>query len=258
MYIDTHTHLTEQAFDKDRDEVLQRAAAAGVSKMILPNIDQVTFEPLILFVKQHPSTCFATVGIHPTCVDNTYKEQFTFVENVVKHRRQDIIGIGEIGLDLYWSKTYKLQQQELFIQQLNLAIESNLPVIIHIRNAFDLLFDCLEYVKTDKLHCVFHAFSGSIEIYRRISNLCPHAYFGIGGVVTFSEHLQETVKEMSISHILLETDAPYLTPHPFRKQRNESCYIPYIASCISNIKTITNNDVAQITSSNATSIFKLT
>jgi TatD DNase family protein len=251
-FIDTHTHLYLPEFDEDRDMMIGRAKSVGVDKMYLPNIDHTSVESMLQLEKQYPDFCFAMMGLHPCSVKENVKEELNLVEKWLQQRT--FIGIGEIGLDYYWDISFKDDQLAALRQQLTWAREVHLPVSIHSRNA---TADCIKEaaaLQDGNLSGVFHCFSGSAEEAKQIIDL--GFYLGIGGVVTFKNGgLDKVLADVPLHHLVLETDAPYLAPVPYRGKRNESAYIPLIAEKLARVYQTTTEEVAQITTTNATKIF---
>jgi TatD DNase family protein len=223
--------------------------------MLLRDIDSTSREAMFLLEDRHPGAIFPTLGLHPTSEASHWMEEMDAVEKALPEHR--IWAIGEIGIDCYWSKEFLEQQKEAFRRQLKTAHERNLPVIIHSRDATGIIIDILKECRHLDLHGVFHAYSGSIETYREISKLGDW-YIGIGGVLTFKKaSIAETVKDIPLEKIILETDSPYLTPVPFRGKRNESAYIPHIASRLAEIHMIDLETVAAQTTANAEKLFEI-
>lgn len=258
LYIDTHAHLYDEAFQEDVEAVLSRAKAAGIVQFILPGIDASTQEQLEALCDQHPESCYPCIGLHPTSVGENWKEELTLIEKRLSTRQY--YAIGEIGLDGYWSTTYMAEQQEVFFRQLCWAVEQNLPVIIHLREATEALFTVLERFRKEHRSLpkgVFHAFSGSIETYHRIQQYGDF-HFGIGGVATYKKAgIADTIPFIPLDRLLLETDAPYLTPVPHRGKRNEPTYIPHIAERIAQLKQLPLETVAATTTQQARLLFQL-
>ncbi len=252
-FIDTHTHLYDEQFAEDRTQVILESIAAGVSKHFLPNCDSGTIGPMLEVCKAFPENCFPMMGLHPCSVGSNYKDELKKIETYLF--KDKFYAVGEIGIDLYWDKTFKEEQELAFKQQIDWAVELNLPVVIHSRNSFDEIYNILStYNKSVK--GIFHCFSGNIEQGLKIIDL--GLYLGIGGVVTFKNSgLDQVVKEIDLKHIVLETDSPYLAPTPFRGKRNKSSYIPLIAQRIADIKELPIERVAEITTKNAFSIFNI-
>ncbi|MFA8298551.1 MAG: TatD family hydrolase [Hyphomicrobiales bacterium] len=255
MLIDTHTHLYVRDYNNDRDEVVNNAIDNGVNYLLLPNIDSKSIKPLKELCKEYPKNCFPMMGLHPTSVKANYKADLKTVQDELE-AENNYIAVGEIGIDLYWDKTFFKEQEEALLFQFELAINHNLPVVIHSRESFPEIFKIIEKFNNPNLNGVFHCFSGTLEDAKHITDL--GFKLGIGGVVTFKKAgLDQVVKDIDLKHIVLETDSPYLTPAPYRGKRNQSAYIKYIAEEIAIVKDIDINEVAKITSANAIDIFKL-
>lgn len=254
-YIDTHSHLYDEAFSSEEDLAVERAVNAGVTKMIVPDIDSSTRQVMFDLAERHPGTLFPTLGLHPTSVAANWRDEMDAVEKALPEHK--IWAIGEIGIDCYWSKEFLEQQKEAFRIQLEMAEKLDLPVIIHSRESTELIINVLKDYKTHNLRGVFHAYSGSAETYRELQKLGDW-YIGIGGVLTYKKaSIAETVKEIPMERILLETDSPYLTPVPHRGKRNESSYIPHIAEKLAIQKGISIEEVARTTTANAIRLFRL-
>jgi TatD DNase family protein len=254
-YIDTHSHLYDEAFSSEEDLAVERAVNAGVTKMIVPDIDSSTRQVMFDLAERHPGTLFPTLGLHPTSVEANWRDEMDAVEKALPEHK--IWAIGEIGIDCYWSKEFLEQQKEAFRIQLEMAEKLDLPVIIHSRESTELIINVLKDYKTHNLRGVFHAYSGSTETYRELQRLGDW-YIGIGGVLTYKKaSIAETVKEIPLERILLETDSPYLTPVPHRGKRNESSYIPHIAEKLAIQKGISIEEVARTTTENAIRLFRL-
>lgn len=251
-FVDTHTHLYDEAFSKDADLAVERACTLGVDRMILPDICSSSRKAMFELSDRHPGVLFPCLGLHPTEIDGNWEEE---LERIGEWKGRDIKAIGEIGLDLYWSKEFAVQQAEAFRRQLELAHNLDLPVIIHSRNATEPILEILGNCRLSGLRGVFHAYSGSLESWRELSRTGDWMV-GIGGVLTFKKaSIAETVKSIPLDRILLETDSPYLTPVPHRGERNESSYIPLIASTLAGILGLELEEVAAVTSSNAETLF---
>ena len=254
-FIDTHSHLYDEAFSSEEDIAVTRAVEAGVTKMILPDIDASTREALFTLAERHPDTLFPTLGLHPTSVSQNWKEELDAVEKSLGNHK--IWAIGEVGIDCYWSKEFLEQQKEVFRVQLEIAHKSDLPVIIHSRESTELIINILRDYKHLPLRGVFHAYSGSVETFHELEKLGDW-YIGIGGVLTYKKaSIAETVKNIPLERILLETDSPYLTPVPHRGKRNESSYIPHIAEKLALQKGIDLAEVAKVTTENAKRLFRI-
>jgi len=252
IFIDSHTHLYLDEFNTDRQTVVNRAIADGIKYMMLPAIDKSTFDSMIQLTKDFPQNCFPMIGLHPTSVEDNYMEELDFVENELE--KNIYVAVGEVGIDLYWDKTYAEQQKFAFRKQLNLAKNHDLPVAIHTRDSFDDVYKIVKEEQDGSLKGVFHCFTGDLEVAKKIIDL--NFYMGIGGIVTFKNSGQDkVVKDIPLESILLETDSPFLTPTPYRGKRNESAYIKLIANKIAEVKEVSLESVANITSLNSMSLF---
>lgn len=253
MYlIDTHAHIYLDQFNNDRDEIIKRAVDKNVNKIVLPNIDSSTIDGMMNLCNSYPENCFPTIGLHPSSVKDNFKKELQLIENWLKNNK--CYAIGETGIDLYWDKTFKKQQIDSFIYQLELSLDYKLPVIIHTRDAFDEIVQVLETFKNKNIKGIFHCFSGTTD---QAKLLIEKGFkLGIGGVVTFKNStLGNTVKNIDLDHIVLETDSPYLAPVPKRGKRNECSYLVYIAQKIAELKSTTIEEVASTTSKNASELF---
>jgi TatD DNase family protein len=251
---DTHTHLFLKEFDGDRQMVVESAVQKGVNYLLLPNIDSTTVDGMLELCNTFPEHCFPMIGLHPGSVSENNEDELIRVEEWLKKRR--FYAIGEIGMDLYWDSTYAIRQEEVLKHQISLALEYDLPVVLHSRNAIDPIISIIRSYGNKKIRGVFHCFSGTLEQAQEIVGM--GFMLGIGGVVTFKNlGLATVVKEIGLQHIVLETDAPYLAPVPFRGKRNESAYITVIADKIADIKAITAEEVAAVTTENAIRLFNL-
>lgn len=235
MIIDTHCHLFTEEFDADRSVCIQKALETNVQKILLPNIDSSSISRLYETEQQYPEICLAMMGLHPTSVKENYLEELNQVKTELEKRK--FVGIGEIGMDLYWDKTFITEQKIVLKTQLEWAVKYNYPVSIHCREAFDEIFDVLDSM-ADLPKGVFHCFTGNLDQAQKI--LSYHRFkLGIGGVVTFKKSsLPHILEHIDIQHIVLETDAPYLAPAPFRGKRNEPAYIKYVVEKLSEIKKL--------------------
>lgn len=252
--IDTHCHLYDEAFAGEEDAAVGRALDAGVAKLILPDIDSGSRDAMFALAERHPGVAFPCAGLHPTEVRENWREEYGKVEESISRR---VYAIGEIGLDFYWSREFEEQQKEVLGMQLDLAARLDLPVIIHNREATEAVIETIRKHNRSNLRGVFHAFTGSPETVREISRLGDW-YFGIGGVVTFKKaSIAETVREIPLERILLETDCPYLTPVPHRGERNESSYIPFIAEKVAAQMGIDIDLVDKVTTINAQKLFRI-
>ncbi len=253
-FIDTHAHLYDAQFDADRPEDIQRAIQAGVDRICLPNCDLSTIEPMMSLTKQWPENCFAMMGLHPCYVKDNFMEELKAMEQWLSGTK--FAAIGEIGLDYYWDTTFVAEQKTAFRHQVAWALRYNLPVVIHTRSSMPDGIEIVRENQNGSLKGVFHCFGGSIEEAHAITEL--GFYLGIGGTATFKNStLTEVLSQISLDHILLETDAPYLAPVPYRGKRNESAYIPLIAARIAEIKQCSVEEVAEATTRNAELLFGL-
>ena len=251
-FIDTHAHLYDEAFLGEEDAAISRACEAEVTKMIFPDIDSQTRGLMFDIADRHEGTVFPCLGLHPTSVGEDWQNEILKLE---RYTDRKIWAIGEIGMDCYWSKEFITEQQEALRIQLEMADRLDLPVIIHSRESTELIINVLKDCRHLNLRGVFHAYSGSVETFREISRLGDW-YIGIGGVLTYKKaSIADTVKDIPLERILLETDSPYLTPVPHRGKRNESAYIPIIAEFLASRKETDIQEVASITTQNAEKLF---
>jgi len=254
-FIDTHNHIYLAEFNQDRSTVIEEAISLGVEKFLLPNIDSFSIGSMLQLSKDYPDNCFPMMGLHPTSVKENVEEELAIVEKLLNENT--FVAIGEIGIDLYWDKTFFSEQEEAFRFQVKLAKEYNLPIVIHSRDSFNELFNILDDIHTPELKGVFHCFTGSEEQAHKIVN--DYGFkLGIGGVLTFKNSgLSEQIKNIDLKHLILETDAPYLAPTPHRGKRNQPAYIPLIAKKLAETKGISIEKVAEITTANAEELFNL-
>jgi len=249
---DTHAHLYSSKFDADRPEIIQRAKEAGVSRFFIPAIDASYSDRMFQLEKEYPNDVFLMAGLHPTSIKENYKEELAHVEKLLSQR--DFVAIGEIGIDLYWDKTHLKEQQEAFRTQIRWAKEKKLPIAIHCRDAFDEIFEILEQEKGSDLRGIFHCFTGDYN--QAIQAIGYNMKLGIGGVVTFKNgKIDQFLQKIPLEHIVLETDAPYLAPTPYRGKRNESAYIPLIAQKLATIYQTDMETIAKVTTQNAMDVF---
>ncbi len=254
MLIDTHAHLYDTYYQKDIALWIDRARAQHVQKIIMPNLQVSTVASMIQLQKAYPTMLAYTVGLHPCNVDIHFSKQLTILENYLKKTPEGCIGIGEIGLDFYHNQNFKNEQIEAFHQQLTWAKTYQLPVIIHCRNAFNEVMTVLKQYQKSHLKGVFHCFSGTVEAAEEIINL--QFFLGIGGIVTFKNSiLAKSMEHISIQHVVLETDSPYLAPTPHRGKKNEPSFLAYIAKKCADLQKIDFETVADITTKNAKKIF---
>lgn len=252
--IDTHTHLYLEEFEPDRQQVVKNAIEAGVQTMLLPNIDSTSITSMLKLADEFPQNCLPMIGLHPTSVKADYMNELSIVEKWVNERK--FWGIGECGIDLYWDKTYLVEQEFVFRHHIDLARTYDLPLIVHIRDSFNEVISVLKDVSKSDLRGIFHCFSGSVEQAREAIKY--NFSLGLGGVITFKNNkMQETLKHIGLDHLVFETDAPFLAPVPHRGKRNEPAYIPLIARMVADIKGIDVEKVAEITTENAKKLFKL-
>lgn len=254
--IDTHTHLYLDEFQPSPEDAVQRAIDAGVEQLIFPNVDLSTIQPMKSLHAKFPKNTFMAMGLHPTEIKDTWQEDLSLIEHEFNSGTK-YIAVGEVGIDLYWDKTYRHEQHLAFDVQLQWACDKNLPVIIHCRDGLDDILDIMDSRKGRLPQCVFHSFGGTIEDVERIRHRGDF-YFGINGIVTFkNSKLRDVLSTIGIERILLETDAPYLAPVPHRGKRNESTYIIHTAAHIATTLGLTLEQVNTITSDNARALFKL-
>ncbi|HET8737107.1 MAG TPA: TatD family hydrolase [Pricia sp.] len=249
---DTHTHLYSEAFAKDRAEVIQKAIHAGVARFFIPAIDSTYTEDMLRLRHEYPENIFLMMGLHPTHTKDNYKTELRHVEEMLAEHK--FHAVGEIGIDLYWERTFFEQQREAFRFQIGLAKKHKLPIVIHCRDAFDEIFEVLESEKGDDLFGIFHCFTGTLEqAHRAISY---NMKLGIGGVATFKNGKIDTfLGQIPLKNIVLETDSPYLAPVPYRGKRNESAYIIKVLESVSEIYGTSKERIAEITTENSKEVF---
>lgn len=253
-FIDTHAHLYDNRFESDRDDMIRRSLDAGVTKLYLPNCDSTTIAPMMDLAAQWPQHCFPMMGVHPCYIKENYKEELAIAEEWLQRRQ--FAAVGEIGLDYYWDTTFVAQQKEAFNIQMDWALQYDLPIVIHTRESISDGIDMVRAKQNGRLKGVFHCFGGSLEEAKQIIGL--GFYLGIGGVATYKKStLPDVLREIPLEHIVLETDAPYLAPVPYRGRRNESAYIPIIGTTIAAVKNCSIEEVAAITTKNAGKLFSL-
>ena len=254
-FVDTHCHLYDEAFDADRPQAVQRAIDAGVTTMLLPDIDSTSTERLDILYNQYPNHFRRMAGLHPTSVKEDFETELTHVRKRLE--TESFVAVGEIGMDLYWDRTYEEQQREVLRRQMRWAEELGLPVALHIRKAHNEVFGLLRDLNRSSYRGVMHCFGGSLqEAWHAVE---MGFMLGIGGVVTFKNAtMAEVAKVIPLDRLLLETDAPYLSPVPHRGERNESSYIPLIAQKIADLRGISIEEVAEQTTANAQMLFSLT
>ncbi len=249
---DTHTHLYSEAFDEDRAEMMQRTIDANVKRLFIPAIDSTYTKAMLELEANYPENVFLMMGLHPTHVKENYKEELSHVSEMLESHK--FYAIGEIGIDLYWDKSTLAIQQEAFRYQIKLAKQHKLPIVIHCREAFDEIFEILEEEKSDDLFGIFHCFTGDIE--QAHLAISYNMKLGIGGVATFKNgKIDQFLNEIDLKHIVLETDSPYLAPKPFRGKRNESSYIVKVLEKLSEIYSLSEEKIAEITTANSKAVF---
>ncbi len=255
QFIDTHAHLYLDKFEADIDQVISNAIENGVHKMYLPNIDSHTIESMKQLVAKYPDNCYPMIGLHPSDVKENFEEELAIIKKEAETNKY--IAIGEIGIDLYWDQTFLKQQQDAFAFQIELAKTHGLPIAIHARDSFDEIFEVLDQHNDDSLTGVLHCFTGNLDQANRVINYGGFK-LGIGGVATFKNGgLDKVIPHVDLKHLVLETDAPFLAPTPYRGKRNESQYIPIIADKVAQMQGIKIEEVAKITTQNALSLFPL-
>lgn len=250
--IDSHVHLYDEKFDADRDAMIQRALDAGIERLYMPNCNSETVEGMLAIEKQYPGICFAMMGVHPCYINANYKEELDRVEYWLQQR--EFVAIGEIGLDYYWDKTYVQEQKEAFTRQMEWALAKKRPVVIHMRESTRDTLDLVKPFSQRGLTGVFHCFSGSLETAREIIEM--GFYLGLGGVLTYPKAgIQQVIQEIDIQHLILETDAPYLSPVPHRGRRNEPAFLPHVATMLADLKKISLEELRAKTNNNCVSLF---
>jgi len=254
ILFDTHTHIYSQEFDDDRNEALKRSFDSGITQLLLPNIDLESIESMHQLCDEFPDNCFPMMGLHPTSVKEDYKDVLHTIRKELDNRKY--IAIGEIGIDLYWDKTFAAEQRLALLEQFQWAIDFNLPVCIHSRDSHKEIMKVISEFSNSNLRGVFHCFTGTKKQAEEIIDI--NFKMGLGGVLTFKNSgLANEIKEIDIKHFLLETDSPYLTPTPYRGKRNESSYIKLIAEKLAEVKALSLEEVAEITSANARELFRI-
>ena len=254
-FIDTHSHLYAAEFAEDIEEVINRSKAVGISKIFLPNVDVESIAPLKKLTASDPDFFYPMMGLHPCSVKENYEEELNTIKKEIFENKY--LAVGEIGIDLFWDKSFIAQQKLAFIEQINWAKELKLPIVIHARDSFDQIFEILDTVHTNQLKGIFHCFTGTIH---QAEKIIEYGTFklGIGGVVTYKNSgLDKTLEAIGLEHLVLETDAPYLAPQPFRGKRNESMYLEIIAKKIAEILQVDVKEIAEVTNKNASIIFQL-
>ncbi len=261
--VDTHAHLYAKQFDTDRTEMIQRAIDQGVEHLFLPNIDRNSMDGMYELAKQFPNNCYPMMGIHPCSIKEDYKEELAKAEQELNNAPERFYAVGEIGLDFYWDLTFKEQQKEALRTQIQWAKKHQLPIVLHCRDSFQDTLEIVSEMNDEQLTGIFHCFGGTIEEAEQVIALGGF-YMGIGGVLTYKKSkLDEVLKAVSINYLVLETDAPYLAPEPYRSsknrslRRNESAYMLKVAEKLATVKGISLEEVARITTANAHNVFQL-
>jgi TatD DNase family protein len=257
--IDTHSHIYAEEFDADRNEALERAKSAGVEHLILPDIDSESRPRMLELAAAHPDYCHAMAGLHPTSVNDNprWRDEIDMVEAMLKSSPITLYGVGEIGLDLYWSNDFYKEQREAIHAQIELALQHNLPVVIHTRSAYDEMEDVLNTYRGRGLRGVLHAYADSAERALRFAKM-GEIYFGVGGVVTFKNAgLDKEVAQLPVELLLLETDCPYLTPVPHRGKRNESAYVEHVCRKVAELHNTSFDHVDKLTTATAKELFSI-
>lgn len=252
MLTDTHSHLYSEAFAEDRPQIMQRAFDLDIKRFFIPAIDSGYTEAMYALEKEYPENVFLMMGLHPTSVKENYEEELAHVE--AQFKKRSFFAVGEIGIDLYWDKATLGIQKIAFKRQIQLAKKHKLPIVIHCRDAFDEIFEVLETEKSDDLFGIFHCFTGTFEQAKRAISF--NMKLGIGGVVTFKNGKIDTfLNQIPLKHIVLETDSPYLAPAPFRGKRNESSYLALVCKKLSEIYSVSEEEIARITTENSKEVF---
>jgi TatD DNase family protein len=252
--IDTHAHIYATEFDSDRDQVVQRALAQGIDKILLPNIDLESIEPMLRTEAEYPDVCRSMMGLHPCYVDANVNQSLDIIHSWFD--KHNFIAVGEIGIDLYWDKTFKAEQEMAFITQLNWAKEMKLPVVIHTRDSIEETLTLLRQEQDGSLSGVFHCFGGSVEEAQAINDLGFH--LGLGGVSTFKNGgMDKVIPHLDMDYVILETDCPYLAPVPHRGKRNEPAYTSLVAQRVADLREISIEQVDDLTTDNAKTLFSL-
>jgi TatD DNase family protein len=254
--IDTHSHIYLEEFDADLPEVIERARLTGVTQILLPNVDSTTIERLSRVCNEYKGYCYPMIGLHPTSVDGSYEKELAVVEQQLA-TSNSYIAVGEVGLDLYWDKTCLKEQIVAFDTQIQWALKYNLPLVIHSRDAFEQLYEVMKPYKDSSLKGIFHSFTGSVEEANRLLEF-DGFMLGINGVVTYKNaSLPEVLKHIPVERVVLETDAPYLTPVPYRGKRNESAYLKYTLIKLSEIYGILPESIAKQSTVNTLKVFEI-
>ncbi len=254
MLVDTHSHIYTEEFSDDIADVIQRAYENEVRKIILPNIDSSTIRKMLDLADEYPQICYPLMGLHPTSVNEDYEDELELVDFWLQ--KEKFYGVGEIGIDLYWDKTFVNEQIDAFRRQIRMAIKYDLPIVIHFRESFNEVMQVLHEEKAPGMRGVFHSFSGTLDQANQVVDL--GFKLGVNGVVTFKNSgMDKVIQKIDPYHIILETDAPYLTPVPFRGKRNESSYLIYVAQKVADLYQISVQDLAKLSTQNAESLFQI-
>jgi len=249
---DTHTHLYSEAFEDDQEAMMQRALDAGVKRFFVPAIDSTYADSMYHLEHLYPEHVYLMMGLHPTHVKENYEEELQFVEE--QFQKRDFYAVGEIGIDLYWDTSFLQAQQDAFVRQIKLAKKKQLPIVIHCRDAFDEIFEILEQEKDPSLYGIFHCFTGTLDHAKKAIDY--NMKLGIGGVVTFKNgKIDQFLQTLPLKHLVLETDAPYLAPVPYRGKRNESAYILKVLEKLSELYGMSQEEIAVQTTANAKEVF---
>jgi len=253
-FVDSHAHIYLKEMEINIDETIALAKENKIQKIVMPNIDLKTIEAMNAVEEKYPENCFSCMGLHPCSVKRNWKEVLAEMKHQLSLKKY--VAIGETGLDFYWDKTFKAEQELALIEQIKWANEMDLPLILHTRNAFEATFDLVKKHKSENLRGVFHCFGESVEAANKVFDL--GFFIGIGGVVTFKNAgLDKTIAALDMDKIILETDSPYLAPKPFRGKKNMPAYIKYISEKISELKSMPLDELAKITSANADDLFRI-
>lgn len=258
MIVDTHTHLFGEEFHDDFEAVVERARAAGVEKLLMPNIDRSTLDDLLAACRRFPAVCHPMIGLHPTSVKGDFREELSYLRQQLEECSRDYVAVGEVGLDFYWDTTFRDEQIEALDEQIRWALDFDLPLVIHCRKAFPELTDCLEPYRHTELRGVFHSFTGDDGDTERLLSF-DRFLLGVNGVVTFKKSVLPAVlkSRVPLHRLVVETDSPYLAPVPHRGQRNESAYVKDVVQKVADIYEVSVAEVARITSENAVRLFRL-
>lgn len=252
--IDTHAHIYASEFDNDRDDVVKRALEQGINKILLPNIDLESIEPMLKTEASYPEVCHSMMGLHPCYVDGNVEQTLEIIRGWFD--KHSFIAVGEIGIDLYWDKTFRTEQEMAFVTQLNWAKEMDLPVVIHTRDSIEETLTLLRQEQDGRLRGVFHCFGGSVEEAQAINELGFH--LGLGGVSTFKNGgMDKIIPHLDMNWVILETDCPYLAPVPHRGKRNEPAYTSLVGARVAELTNSTVEEIDRITTQNATELFRL-